>query len=146
MIVRAFADTNVIVYAQSDDGTKTAAAIKVLESGPVISTQVVNETVAVLTRKHRFSLTDAHQVAISLLAICEVVSLEADTIREAIRLAARYQLSHWDSLIVSAALLAGCDTLYSEDMQHGQVFDERLTVVNPFKEPAIAATDQGARG
>jgi predicted nucleic acid-binding protein len=54
--VRAFADTNVIVYAQSDDGTKTATAIKLLEAGPVISAQVVNEAVAILTRKYRFSL------------------------------------------------------------------------------------------
>jgi len=67
-----------------------------------------------------------------LLAGCEVVSLDANTIREAIRLAARYQLSHWDSLIIAAALLAGCDTIFSEDFQPGQVFDERLTVVNPF--------------
>ncbi len=130
--MRAFADTNVIVYAQSDDGEKTAKAIQVLEGDVVISTQVVNETISVLTRKHGFSLADAHQIATQLLLACEVVALDADTIREAIRLAARHQLSHWDSLIVSAALLASCDTLYSEDMQHGQVFDERLTVVNPF--------------
>ena len=45
--MRAFADTNVIVYAQSDDGRKTATAIKLLETGPVISAQVVNETVAI---------------------------------------------------------------------------------------------------
>jgi predicted nucleic acid-binding protein len=140
MIVRAFADTNVIVYSQSDDGAKTANAIAVLETGPVISTQVVNEAVAVLTRKHGFSLADAHQVATSLLVVCEVVPLNADTIREAIRLTARYQLSHWDSLIVSAALLAGCDTLYSEDFQNGQVFDETLTVVNPFVETAGAVS------
>jgi hypothetical protein len=57
--------------------------------------------------------------------MCEVVSVTEDTIREAIRLVARYQLSHWDSLIVAAALLANCETLYSEDMQHGQVFEER---------------------
>ncbi len=54
------------------------------------------------------------------------------TIREAIRLARRYKLSHWDSLIVAAALLAGCEKLYSQDMQHGQVFDEQLKVINPF--------------
>ena len=42
------------------------------------------------------------------------------------------QLSHWDSLIVAAALAAGCDTLYSEDMQDGQVFEGRLTLKNPF--------------
>ena len=130
--MRAFANTNVIVYAQSDDGEKTAKAIQVLEGDLVISTQVVNETVSVLTRKHGFSLADAHQVATHLLVVCEVVPLGADTIREAVRLAARHQLSHWDSLIVSAALLAGCDTLYTEDLQQGQVFDDRLTVVNPF--------------
>jgi predicted nucleic acid-binding protein len=62
------------------------------------------------------------------------VPVTADTIREAVRLAARYQLSHWDSLIVAAALLAECETLYSEDLQHRQVFDDRLTVINPFVE------------
>ena len=136
-IVRAFADTNVIVYAQSDDGTKTTTAIKLLEAGPVISAQVVNEAVAILTRKYRFSLPDAHQVATALLTACEVVPVDADTIREAIRLTTRYKLSHWDSLIVSAALLAGCDTLHSEDMQDGLVIEEKLTVVNPFKEAVV---------
>ena len=134
MTVRAFADTNVIVYAQSADGDKTIKAVTVLEASPVISAQVVNETIAVLTRKHGFSLADAHQVSIYLMAACEVVPLDAGTIHGAIRLAQHYALSHWDSLIVSAALKAGCDTLYSEDMQHGQVFDEQLTVVNPFSE------------
>jgi predicted nucleic acid-binding protein len=62
------------------------------------------------------------------------VPVTADTIREAVRLAVRYQLSHWDSLIVAAALLADCETLYSEDLQHRQVFDDRLTVINPFVE------------
>lgn len=56
----------------------------------------------------------------------------AETIREAIRLAALYQLSHWDSLIVAAALLADCEILYSEDLQHQQLFEKRLRVVNPF--------------
>jgi predicted nucleic acid-binding protein len=137
--VRAFADTNIIVYAQSDDDTKTATAITLLEAGPVISAQVVNETVAILTRKYGFSLPDAHQVATSLLVACEVVPVDANTIREAIRLTTRYQLSHWDSLIVSAALLAGCDTLHSEDMQDGLVIEERLTVVNPFKTAVIGS-------
>ena len=131
-IVRAFADTNIIVYAESDDDEKTARAVAILEAAPVISTQVINETVAVLTRKHRFSLKEAHEIASFLLDSCEVVGVNTDTITEAIRLAARYQLSHWDSLIVGAALLAECDTLYSEDLQHGQVFDDQLTIINPF--------------
>jgi predicted nucleic acid-binding protein len=49
------------------------------------------------------------------------------------RLARRYTLSHWDALIVAAALTARCDLLYSEDLQDGLVVDGRLTVVNPFR-------------
>jgi predicted nucleic acid-binding protein len=62
----------------------------------------------------------------------DVLPLDEATLDRAAGLAIRYQLSHWDALIVASALLAGCDTLYSEDLQHGQVFDEQLTVVNPF--------------
>jgi predicted nucleic acid-binding protein len=54
-----------------------------------------------------------------------VVPVDTDTVRKAIRLARRYGFSHWDSLIVAAALLAGCERLYSQDMQHGQVIDGR---------------------
>ena len=61
-----------------------------------------------------------------------MVPVDSKTIREAIRLSGRYALSHWDALIVAAALLAGCDVLYSEDMQNGQVFEGKLKVDNPF--------------
>ena len=61
-----------------------------------------------------------------------VVPVDVPTVREAIRVGERYRLSMWDSLIVAAALLSDCETLYSEDLQNGQVFDDRLKVVNPF--------------
>jgi predicted nucleic acid-binding protein len=132
MTARVFADTNIAIYAEGSDVGKAQRATAILESTPVISSQVVTETISTLTRKYGFTLTEAHEVALSLLDLCELVPVGADTIREAIRLAARYQLSHWDSLIVAAALLAGCETLYSEDLQHNQLFDERLRVINPF--------------
>lgn len=47
-------------------------------------------------------------------------------------IAIRYQLSNWDALIVAAALLSECEILYSEDMQDKQVFEDKLTVINPF--------------
>ena len=133
MTAKAFADTNIVIYAESRDARKSPVAVAILESGPVISTQVVNETLSLLTRKHNFAQADANQIALSLLDLCEVVPVDAQTVREAIRLGERYQLSTWDSVIVAAALLAGCDTLYSEDLQHGQLFEERLKVVDPFR-------------
>ncbi|MEY3882473.1 MAG: hypothetical protein RIQ94_3269 [Pseudomonadota bacterium] len=54
------------------------------------------------------------------------------TIRKSAEIALRYQFSNWDSLIIAAALLAKCDILYSEDMQHNQVIDGQLTILNPF--------------
>ena len=85
-----------------------------------------------LTRKQGANLVAAHEVAESLLELCKVVPVDKSTIREAIRLVRSYKLSHWDSLIVAAALLAGCEKLYSQDMQHGQIFEEQLKVINPF--------------
>jgi predicted nucleic acid-binding protein len=132
MTARDFADTNIVVYAVGQDSEERTKARRILEDGLVISAQVINETVSVLTRKQGVALAVAHEIAESLLDLCEVVPVDEATIREAIRLVRRYGLSHWDSLIVAAALLAGWPRLYSQDMQHGQVINGRLTVVNPF--------------
>ena len=56
-----------------------------------------------------------------------VLALDETTIDQAATLAIRCQLSHWDALIVAVAMLAGCETLYSEDLQHGQISEELLT-------------------
>jgi predicted nucleic acid-binding protein len=130
--VRAFVDTNVLVYSQSNDGEKTAKAIILLEQYPVISTQVINEAISVLTRKCGVSRQNAYELADLWLDACEVESVTVSTIRQAMLLTQKHMLSHWDALIVAAALLTKCDILYSEDMQHGYVFDNSLRVVNPF--------------
>jgi predicted nucleic acid-binding protein len=64
----------------------------------------------------------------------DVRPLDEATIRRSAEVALRYRFSNWDALIIAAALLAECGTLYSEDMQHGQVIDGSMTIVNPFAE------------
>ena len=123
MTVRAFVDTNVLVYSQSNNGEKSQKAALLLQQYPVISTQVINEAVSVLTRKYSVSRENAYLLAELWMDACEVESLTIHTIRHAIRLSQQNLLTHWDALIVAAALLAGCNLLYSEDMQHGYVFD-----------------------
>lgn len=132
MSVLEFADTNIVVYAVGHHSNQHTKARQILAEGVAVSAQVINETVNVLTRKQGVSLTIAHEVAENLLELCQVIPVDAQTIRKAITLTRRYQLSHWDSLIVAAALLSGCEILYSQDMQHGQIFDTQLKVVNPF--------------
>lgn len=61
-----------------------------------------------------------------------MVAITAQVVETAIQIGECYQCNHWDALVIAAALLAGCDTLYSEDLQDGQMFDGRLTVKNPF--------------
>ena len=127
----AFFDTNVVVYAFLDV-EKRRRALDVLSRGGLISVQVLNEFVAVASRKLRMPLIEIREVLIQIRAVCAVESVTIETHERALRVAERYGLSIYDALIVSAALLAGCKTLHSEDMQDGQVIDRQLTIRNPF--------------
>ena len=103
MSVLEFADTNIVVYAVGQDSDKRTKARQIITQGVIVSSQVINETVSVLTPKQGANLVAAHEVAESLLELCEVAPVDESTIREAIRLVRRYRLSHWDSLIVVAS-------------------------------------------
>lgn len=123
----AFVDTNVAVYALGRDSDKKARAKRILDDAPIASSWVV-------VRGSWFEkrTTNNEHVADAVMKLVAVAPVTANTVRDAMTIGLRYGLSHWDSLIVAAALATGCDTLYSEDMQDGQVFEDRLTVRNPF--------------
>jgi predicted nucleic acid-binding protein len=87
-----------------------------------------------------FTREQAYAFARTLMDRTDVLSLDEATVDQAASLAIRYQLSHWDALIVASAVLAGCDTLYSEDLQDGQVFNDAVTVVNPFAPSKVLGT------
>ncbi|RXT52527.1 VapC toxin family PIN domain ribonuclease [Bosea sp. Tri-44] len=132
-MTRSFLDSNVVVYAFCED-PRNALAEELLGRGCEISVQVLNEFANVARRKLGFSwaeITDAVE-AITILSRT-VHPLDLATHQEAVRLAERYGFSLYDALIVASALRAGCAVLYSEDMQHGLVIDERLRIENPFK-------------
>lgn len=132
----AFVDTNVAVYALGRDSDKKARAKQILDDAPIASSQVINEAISVLMGKQRFAREEAYEVADAVMKLVAVAPVTENTVRDAMTVGLRYGLSHWDSLIVAAALATSCDTLYSEDMQDGQVFEDRLTVRNPFaKQP-----------
>lgn len=131
---RIFFDTNVLVYAYSnDDPTKKQVALAL---GTVpdrwLSTQVLIEFVNVFTRKLKVSWPDVQTSLIELVGNNSVHSTTPATIAHATRLAHRYGFSWFDALIVAAALECGCDTLYSEDFNPGQLIESTLRVVNPF--------------
>ncbi|MCV9938569.1 PIN domain-containing protein [Boseaceae bacterium BT-24-1] len=132
-MTRAFLDSNVVVYAFSED-PRNAVAEELLGRGCEISAQVLNEFANVARRKLGFSwaeITDAVEAITTLSRI--VHPLDLATHQEAIRLAERYGFGFYDALIVASALRAGCAVLYREDMQHGLTVDERLRIENPFQ-------------
>ena len=127
-----FADTNIVVYAYGVDPAKLAPARAIVNASPVISTQVINEFHNVARRKLGLDIATRHRVVTDLLQSCRVLAVDRAIAIAAMQIEARYQVSYWDALILAAALASGCDTLYSEDLQDGQTFENQLTVRNPF--------------
>ena len=130
---KVFIDSNVNFYLLSKDAKKADAAEAVLRAGGMISVQVLNEIANVALRKIGMSWSETNQFLASIRSLCAVELLTVETHDRGRDVAERYGLSVYDSMIVAAALLAGCTVLYSEDMQDGLVVDKRLRVANPLK-------------
>ncbi|MER8535638.1 PIN domain-containing protein [Mesorhizobium sp. M1005] len=129
----SFFDTNVLLYIASGDTAKADRAEAVIADGGAISVQVLNELTNVARRKMQMSWDDTHALLTTLRGLLTVHPLTLETHETGLRLAERYGLSTYDAMIASAAVHAGCDTLWSEDMQHGIALDEGLRIVNPFR-------------
>lgn len=129
----SFFDTNVLVYLASSDAAKADRAEALVAEGGVISVQVLNELANVARRKMQMSWTETHALLSTLRELLTVQPLTLETHDTGLALAERYGLSLYDALIAASALGAGCDTLWSEDLQHRMVLDGRLRIVNPFR-------------
>ncbi|MDD2914043.1 MAG: PIN domain-containing protein [Gallionella sp.] len=134
MSAKTFLDTNIVVYLYSgDEPEKRAAALALIEqNNTVVSTQVLSELANTLSRKFGLSYDVVAQAVTEVRYACTVVPVMPDTIAQALGLAQKYRYSYYDSLILAAALSAGCGTLATEDMQHGQFIEGALTIRNPF--------------
>jgi predicted nucleic acid-binding protein len=133
--VSAFFDTNILVYAQQMDG-KGDRARALFAGGGKLSVQVLNEFTAVSRRKQRRDWREIDEAVADVLTIVDPpLPLSLDLHHSARSLAQDHQLSFYDALIVATAIEAGCDTLFSEDMQHGRSIGG-LAIVNPFLDGA----------
>ena len=134
--MKPFLDTNVLVYAVLSDDPRCRTAERLLAAGGTISVQVLNEFANVARGKLKWSWLEIE----AMLALVRnrsgrVREISVLTHEAALALARDHSLAFYDALILAAALEAGCDTLFTEDMQHGRKFGD-LTIVNPFLENA----------
>jgi len=129
--VKAFFDTNILVYTTTSDAKKQQA-FDCLRRGGIVSVQIFNEFVHVARRKLEHDWPQIER-ALNLFraSVDDVVSLTQATHSSAVVLARDHGLPFYDALVVASAIEAGCDTLFSEDFQHGRSFGA-LAIVNPF--------------
>ena len=129
----SFFDTNVVVYLASGEPTKAERAESIIADGGTISVQVLNEITNVARRKMRMSWEQTHAFLSMIRGLLPVEPLTIETHETGLTLAERYGLSTFDAMIAASALLADCDTLWSEDMQDELVIGGRLRIANPFR-------------
>lgn len=135
-MANVFVDTNVLVYA-ADETTplsrKSAIAREVLLLPNIhFSVQVLNEFIATARRPDKLNLSrERERRWLEAWLLRPVASLSTRTFLTALEVHVRCHLSHWDSLIVASALENNCQTIYSEDLNHGQDYGG-VRVINPF--------------
>ena len=131
---KVFFDTNVLIYAVAQNDPRGPRAEALLAKGGVVGVQVLNEFVSVARRKMRMPWKDVTEALDAIRVLCpSPVPITIATHETALQIAENRGFEIYDALIVSAALEAGCATLYSEDLRHGQVINGKLTVRNPFR-------------
>jgi predicted nucleic acid-binding protein len=131
---KVFVDTNILVYSYSNNEPEkqTIARNLIADNDSFISTQVLQELTNTVIRKFKYSYKDA------IIALNESIqnnNIHVNTeitITQACKIAERYGFSFYDSLIIAAAIECSCLFLYSEDLQHNQIINDTLKIVNPF--------------
>lgn len=135
MTGRIFLDTNLWVYLFSEDiekGGEVARLIGYNFGNVRLCPQVLSELFNVLTKKKILTPEDASQIVHRVSDEFPVSPIDKTVVKRALDLKLKYHFSYWDSLIISSALGAQCDVLYTEDLQHNQVIEKKLKILNPF--------------
>jgi predicted nucleic acid-binding protein len=139
---KIFIDTNIFVYAFLDNSKnkkehkKHLEAKKLLESFDssykiIISTQVCSEYYSALLKNKISDIEIQHSLK-ELIKAVDVNSISKSTILTSMNIKNQYKYSYWDCLIIATAIENNCNILYSEDMQHNQIVDNQLKIINPF--------------
>jgi predicted nucleic acid-binding protein len=137
MSAKCFVDTNILFYAQDKSAGQKheRAAIIVADlwqsAAGVLSTQVLQEFCVAVRRVDRNRTIEDLRQWVERYSEWEIVVNTSESIRAALNLESRYQISFWDALIIRAAQVGRADILYTEDLNDGQVFGS-VRVVNPL--------------
>ena len=138
---KVFFDTNIIVYLfDKSEEKKHTQAKKIFiaslqDATSYISNQVINEFIVIVSQKIEdpIPLNHIRKNLEFLRTSLNIHTIDFETSLRAIDVKLKYHFSFWDSLIIASALESNCSILYSEDMQHGQVIEDKLRILNCFE-------------
>jgi predicted nucleic acid-binding protein len=129
---KVFVDTNVFVYAYSDDDIlKHLLQNELAEDFVIVSTQILNEFYSVMS-KSKLSHQEIANYVKEIAKQTYVKSVTIESVELCLRIKEKYHFSWWDSLVLTSALENECSVLYSEDLQHKQIIESSLKIINPF--------------
>lgn len=133
---KVFIDTNILVYFATDKTEKREIIVNKLDECEYsfISIQVLNEFNNTCFKKSLLKPNEIEFAVKEYTSMFNVAILNIDTIISALSIKQKYGFSYYDCLIISSALQNDCTILYTEDMQHLQRIDDKLTIINPFKQ------------
>ena len=132
---RAFLDSNILIYLYSEDELEKQSIANSLfdKFECVISTQTLNEFCNVCIKKMKKPVAEIIESLNEIKENSILEFIDDKIIEQALLLREKYSYSYFDSLMLSSALKYSCGIIYSEDMQHGQIIENSLKIVNPFK-------------
>lgn len=132
---KAFIDSNLIIYLYSIDQKEKSDKVNeiILNRDAFISTQVLNEISSVMFKKFDKTAKEIKNIIIELSNFFNIAVVSQKTILKALNIKNLTHYSYYDSLIIASSLECNCKKLFSEDMSHLQVIENKLTILNPFK-------------
>ena len=135
MNVEFTVDSNILIYAfGSQNEVKKRISKSILSDCQAVSIQTINETVFILQKKFNYSLFELSEIIQFFRNNFLIRDLNVSVLEKALYLLNTYKYSFWDSMMLASALINNCEVIYSEDMQHNQIIDSKLKIVNPFLE------------
>jgi len=126
-------DTNVLLYfLDISFPERRKVAAEIITHKPIFNSQSLSELINVLNRRWKFPKEKILRIVSGFMEECEYIPLTSRMVTTSFELVKKYDFQIFDAFIVTLALEADCDILYSEDMQHKLVVEQKLTIINPF--------------
>jgi predicted nucleic acid-binding protein len=127
-------DTNIILYGfdANLNAAKKLVALEIIGGFPDFSSPVLSEVINICHKRWKYSKSNLIKTVNFLLQNCSLSPIDYATVTLAHSLIAKHDFQYFDALIVASAIISNCTILYSEDMQHNMVVENKLTIINPF--------------